>query len=414
VTLASRLGRHPRDVLDIAFEALGRYKLRTALSVLGVVLGVAAVIAMMSVGEGARADALEQVNNLGLDNLVARNPTGSLAGGSAGPRLTLADADRLLALVPFATAASPLVERVTPVSRKGSSVVAIVLGVESSFREILDLGVERGRFLSAVDDRVSPRVCVLGSRLARRLFGSSPPVGDVIRLQGEYCPVVGVLSARTGNPRASGALGWRDVNQAVLMPVAALTGRSAIHAPGQPVDEIWIRTSQGERAEELGQVLGQTLTRLHPGGAQFEIVVPRELLAQRYRTQRTFSVVLGSVAAIALLVGGIGIMNIMLTSVTERTAEIGVRRAVGATRRDVTAQFLAESLLMTVGGGALGIVLGVLVSLSITAYAGWSTRVSMLAVVLGFSVSAAVGLAFGLYPAMKAARFEPVDALHHE
>jgi putative ABC transport system permease protein len=412
-TVASVLRRQPRELLSIAAEALGRYKLRTALSILGVVLGVAAVIAMMSVGEGAREEALQQVTNLGLDNLVARSRT----AGPLGDRteaLTLGDAERVLGMVPFAAAASPLVERYERLTREGTSVMTSVIGVRPSYQRILKLTLDRGRFLSALDERSAARVCVLGSDISRRLFRSDPPVGDVIRVRGQYCRVIGVLSAQSANPRVVGALAWRDLNQSVILPIAAVTRRSTEGAPGQPVDEIWVQTTEGERAVEIGQVLTHTLTRLHGGRAGFEVVVPRELLAQRYRTQRTFSVVLGSVAGIALVVGGIGIMNIMLASVTERTQEIGVRRAVGATRRDVTAQFLTESLLMTLGGGSLGIAVGVLVSSGITTYAGWSTRVSPEAVLLGFGVSATVGLVFGLYPAFKAARLEPVVALHHE
>ncbi len=195
--------------------------------------------------------------------------------------------------------------------------------------------------------------------------------------------------------------------------MAALTGRTAVLAPGQPVDEIWVQVSDGARVGELGGMLQSVLERTHPAEA-FNIVVPRELLAQRYRTQRTFSVVVGSVAALALTVGGIGIMNIMLTSVIERTREIGVRRTVGATRRDVTLQFLVETLLMTLGGGLIGIASGVIVSWGITAFAGWSTHVSVLSVLLAFLVSFVVGLVFGLYPAIKAGRLEPVDAMRYE
>jgi len=199
----------------------------------------------------------------------------------------------------------------------------------------------------------------------------------------------------------------------VFVPLATLTGRTLALAPDQPADEIWLQLTDGSRADTLGAVFQRVLAATHRPDT-FTVVVPRQLLAQRYRTQRTFSVVVGSVALLALLVGGIGIMNIMLTSVVERTREIGVRRTVGATRRDVLLQFLVETLLMTIGGGLIGIVSGAAVSIVISAFAGWATHVSPLAVALGFVVSVAVGLTFGLYPALKAAGLEPVDAMRYE
>jgi putative ABC transport system permease protein len=208
-------------------------------------------------------------------------------------------------------------------------------------------------------------------------------------------------------------MAWHNVNRAVLAPLAAVTGKTIAVAPNQPVEEIWLQVGDSLRSVQLGDVLRRTLLQTREAD-EFHIVVPRELLAQRYRTQRTFSVVIGSVAALALLVGGIGIMNIMLTSVVERTREIGVRRTAGAKKRDVTMQFLIETLLMTVGGGVAGIVVGALVSVGISAYAGWSTHVSITAVMLGFVVSFLVGLVFGLYPAMKAAALQPVDAMRYE
>jgi ABC-type antimicrobial peptide transport system permease subunit len=208
-------------------------------------------------------------------------------------------------------------------------------------------------------------------------------------------------------------MAWHNVNRAVLVPLPSLTGRTLEVGPNQPVEEIWLQVADSERTVELGEVLRRALLQTRSAD-EIHIVVPRELLAQRYRTQRTFSVVVGSVAALALLVGGIGIMNIMLTSVVERTREIGVRRTAGARRRDVTMQFLIETLLMTVGGGLVGIVAGAVVSVGISAYAGWATHVSVTAVVLGFVVSFFVGLVFGLYPAMKAAALQPVDAMRYE
>jgi ABC-type antimicrobial peptide transport system permease subunit len=330
-----------RDFLHIATEALSRYKLRTSLSVLGAVLGVAAVIAMMSVSEGAAREALSQVEALGLDNLVAR----SQVSGATGPQkgLQAGDAAQVAALVPHVRVTSPLIDRFLRISHAEKAAMTR----------------ERG----------------------------SDPNG--------------------------GTLAWHDLNEVALVPLPALSGRTLEIAPQQPADEVWVQIDDGERSEELAAILTHVL-RGRPGGREFNVVVPRELLAQRYRTQRTFSIVVGSVAALALIVGGIGIMNIMLTSVIERTREIGVRRTVGATRRDVTIQFLIEALMMTIGGGALGIVVGVVVSFGITAFAGWATRVSPLAVVLAFAVSFGVGLVFGLYPAMKAAALEPVDAMRYE
>jgi putative ABC transport system permease protein len=398
----------------MAAEALSRYKLRTSLSVLGVVLGVAAVIAMMSVSEGARREALTQVDAMGLDNLVARKRPLTTAEQSArSTGLRVGDSQRVLDLVPLAKMASPLVERFVPVSHAGTRRMARIVGVNAGYQAILRLELQRGRFFSAADERNVGRVCVLGGTLARALFGYDNPVGQRMRVEDSYYEIVGVLRAQGGGADTPGALAWRDIDQAILAPLPAVLGRSLEIGPEQAIDELWLQTTDGERVEEVGRVLGHTLARLH-GAADVDIIVPRELLNQRYRTQRTFSVVVGSVAALALIVGGIGIMNIMLTSVVERTHEIGIRRTVGATRRDVAIQFLTESLLMTVSGGVLGIVIGALVSWGITAYAGWSTHVSVVAVLLACTVSFAVGLGFGLYPAIRASRLEPVDAVRYE
>jgi putative ABC transport system permease protein len=400
------------EFVRIALEALGRYKLRTSLSVLGVVLGVAAVIAMMSVGEGAAREALAQVEGLGLNNLVARSQ-GSSAYPGNWRGLTAADADRVTTLMPLVRSASPLVQRHLRASRDDRSAMTQVLGVRPAYGDILRLILERGRFLTATDEGAVARTCVLGADVARHLFGFRNPLGERVALGGDYYEVVGVLQLRGADRNAAGTLAWHDVNAAVFVPLPTLTGRTLAIAGHQPVDELWLQVQDGERAEELGKILQHTIAGMG-GQRAVNVVVPRELLAQRYRTQRTFSIVVGSVAALALLVGGIGIMNIMLTSVVERTREIGVRRTVGATRRDVTLQFLAETLLMTLSGGALGIVVGVMVSWGITAFAGWSTRVSPLSVVLGFFVSFVVGLGFGIYPAIKAAALEPVDAMRFE
>jgi putative ABC transport system permease protein len=311
-------------------------------------------------------------------------------------------------------AVAPLVERWPNVSAAGRTRLVQALGVGHGYGRVLRLPLARGRFLTTLDERSRARVCVLGATLSRALFGFRNPLAESVRVDQEWYRVVGILAERGTDARAIGTIAARDLNQAVLLPISTLLGATSEGDPDQSVDEIWVQVADGERVMELGEAVQHAVTRLHRGVADAEVVIPRELLNQRYRTQRTFSVVVGSVAVLSLLVGGIGIMNIMLASVLERTHEIGIRRTVGATRRDVTLQFLTESLLMTLSGGAAGILTGVLVSFGITAYAGWSTSVSLYAVLLAFLVSFVVGLGFGIYPATKAAQLQPIDALRYE
>jgi putative ABC transport system permease protein len=398
-----------RDLAEICVDALSRYKLRTALSVIGVVLGVAAVIAMMSVSEGARREALRQFELLGLDNIVVRDRRLQPTSG-----LSIDDARKLGELVPLVSGISPLIETARRVVGPRNSREARVLGVSPEYQDIVRLVVARGRGLGPLDVDNQSRVCLLGAGLARSLFGHQPPVGESVRIGGEWHRVAGILAERSADSRLIGALASRDLNQAVIVPLPVLLGHSLELDPHARVDEIWIQIRDGQRVLELGRVVEHTLSRLHPGQPRWELVLPRELLNQRLRTQRTFSVVVGSVAVISLLVGGIGIMNIMLASVMERTHEIGIRRAVGATQRDVTVQFLAEALLMTLSGGLAGILLGLLVSGGVSFYAGWATKLSVGAVLLGFAVSVAVGLVFGIYPATRAAQLDPIDALRYE
>lgn len=389
--------------------------MRTGLSVLGIVLGVGAVIAMMSISEGARRQALEELGALGLENVVVRNRGLSLEHFQPGRTtgLTLQDLARLTALVPGLATASPLVERYASVSGSARTVQAHVLGVTADYGGILGVSAARGRFLSSLDVPQRLRVCVLGSALAHRLFGYEDPQGRTVAVNRERFTVVGVLAERPAGGRPASAIMSRDHNNAALVPFSALEGLSAID-PHQRIDEIWLRVADGESVADTGRVISRTFSRLHRDIPDFEVILPRQLLAQRLRTQRLFAVVIGSIAVVALIAGGIGIMNIMLASVLERTPEIGLRRTVGATRRDVIAQFLTEALLMTVAGGAIGILSGAAASLGITWFAGWATHVSTSSVLAAFGLSLAVGISFGLYPAIRAARLQPIDAVRYE
>jgi putative ABC transport system permease protein len=285
------------------------------------------------------------------------------------------------------------------------------LGTTPGYAEAARLELATGRFLADLDVTDRKRVAVLGDSVVRALFPLRSPLGESLRLGGDWYRVVGTLQERAA-PRARGAaIRARDLNRAVIVPLPALDrGGGDPRADG--VDEIVFRVASAETVEPAAGV-AQALVRRTTGAAP-ELIVPREILRQRERTQRVFNVVTGAVAAISLLVGGIGIMNIMLASVAERTREVGVRRALGARRRDVAAQFLVESSLLTVTGGLFGSALGLVGAVLIQAFAGWPTAVHPLMLVLALVVALGVGIGFGFYPAWHAAGLDPVEALRRE
>ena len=402
------------DAVRSGVAAQLRYKLRTTLSVLGVVLGVAGVVAMVSVGEGARRQTLAQVQALGLDNIVARSRRPSVPGFDQ-PGLRVADAARVRDLVPAIAFASPLTERHVRLHGTSTPASTPVLGVGPQFGAVLRLRMASGRFLSAVDERQGAAVCVVGGALASRLDeGRGRLVGRHVRLGTSHCQVIGVLQGSARDTTTANDPAWRNLDEAALVPLSRLNGRPEEAAPAQRIDEIWLQIADADSVGPAAEMLEHALAVGPADRREFDIIVPRQLLAQRQRTHRTFNVVTGSIAALTLLVGGIGVMNVMLMSVSERAYEIGVRRAVGATRSAIRSQFLVEALLMTIGGGIVGIAVGVLLSHLITWYAAWPTSISAASVAAAVTISVAVGIGFGLYPAIAAARLIPMDALRRE
>jgi putative ABC transport system permease protein len=397
-------------LLRLGVRSLRLHKLRSSLSILGVVFGVAAVVAMSSVGEGARRETLAQIASLGIDTVTVR-PRPAEPGEKAPPALPAATADSIGRVVPAVRAVAPLRVAELPAEAGGRTAAVIAIGTTPAYRDATRLEVATGRFLADLDVADRKRVAVLGAAAARALFPLGSPVGETVRLGGDWFQVVGVLEGRA-SPRGRGAaIRGRDLNRSVLVPLSALD-RGAGRRPDS-VDEVVFRVSTPE-AVVSGAGVALALVRRATGGEPVEAIVPREILRQRERTQRVFNVVTGAVAAISLLVGGIGIMNIMLASVAERTREVGVRRALGARRRDVAAQFLVESSLLTVAGGVLGSVLGLVGSALIQVFAGWPTAVHPLMLVAALVVALAVGIGFGFYPAWHAAGLDPVEALRQE
>ena len=394
----------PRVLLRLGVKSLLVHKLRSALSILGVVFGVGAVVSMSSVGEGARREALEQVGALGIDGITLR---ARASDDPPGGELRAEHAAALLRVVPGLVAAAPVREAPLRAEAGGRAADAVVVGTMPAYQSAARLSVAAGRFLTPLDVHDAKRVAVLGASVASALFPLGEALGARVALGGDWYDVVGVLEGRA-SPRRPGPIRTRDVNRAVFVPLPALDRG----AEGQPdgVDEIVLRVADPDAVTASAEAARALVLRT-TGGAPVDVIVPREILRQRERTQRIFNVVTGAIAAISLLVGGIGIMNIMLASVAERTAEVGVRRALGASRRDVAAQFLVESSLLTGTGGLAGAVLGLAGSVAIQRLAGWPTALSPLMLAAALAAAVAIGVGFGFYPAWRAAHLEPMEAL---
>ncbi|HSB62104.1 MAG TPA: ABC transporter permease [Vicinamibacteria bacterium] len=400
----------PRVLLRLGARSLLLHKLRSSLSILGVVFGVAAVVAMSSVGEGARRESLQQIAGLGIDSITVRGRRGA-AGTAPGAGLSLRDAESAAQVVPGVVAVAPLREATLPIEAGARRTESTVVGTTPAYQAAARLPLAWGRFISALDVQDRKRVAVLGASVARAVLPLGDARGERLLVGGDWYHVVGVLEGRASPRGRPGPIRTRDVNRSVFVPLPSLD-RGADPRP-EGVDEIVLRVGDASQVVPAAEVVKALLERT-TGGETFEVIVPREILRQRERTQRVFNVVTGAIAAISLLVGGIGIMNIMLASVAERTREVGVRRALGATRRDVASQFLVESSLLTVAGGMLGAGLGIAGSLVIHRYADWPTAIAPLMLVLALLMALGVGIGFGFYPAWEAARLQPMDALRRE
>ena len=390
-------------MVRVALRSLRAHRLRSALSALGVVFAVAAVVATTSVGEGARRETLAQIEALGIDTVTARRPAG------AARDLPLAAAESLRHVVPGVTVAAPVRVVATTADADGRTAPLVALGTTPAYRAATRLDVAAGRFLADLDVREAGRVAVLGAAVARSLFPARSPLGASVRLDGEWFTVVGVLESRASPRGRGGVVQARDPNRVVLVPLPALD-RGAGSREG--VDEIVLRFASAEAASAGAAAARAVLDRV--AGGPLELVVPREIQRQRDRSRRVFDIVTAALAAIGLLVGGIGIMNVMLASVAERTREVGVRRAIGARRRDVATQFLLESALLSTGGGALGALLGVASSWLVQRMAGWPTATHPGMVLAALGVALAVGVGFGFYPAWQASALPPTEALRRQ
>ncbi len=408
-----------REAIASALAQLAAHKLRSVLAMLGVVFGVGAVISMLSIGAGAERQALETIERLGRRNLVLRakelktEELREVRKRSIG--LARRDVEAIRAGLPGVERVAPRIEVSTwQVLSATTRSHAEVQGVASTWPALVRVALAEGRFFDARDELEHAQVAVLGPAARRDLFGYSPAVGSRIKLNDVWFDVVGVMAGGGSDEEIFQGVTLGASSSVIWIPVSTAERKLERDPEASPYDEITVRLDRATDPASAAQALATLVDRLHAGAADYELVVPEALLAESRRTQRMFNVVMGSIAGISLLVGGIGIMNILLASVLERTREIGVRRAVGARREDIRRQFLVEAFAITALGGIAGIAVGLALSAAVAAWAGWQTEVTFLSVLVASGVATGVGIASGYYPAARAAELDPIDALRWE
>ena len=407
--------------MQLGLQNLLLHRLRSLLTMLGMIFGVAAVVSMLSIGAGARQKVMALIEQMGVHNLIveAKETTEWQAHPKIrkiSPGLTFQDYRVIRDDVSDIVAGTPR-KRMTPSKTipKSQQDPPTVYGVDPIYLKIAGLHVLEGRFFSEDEETRGPPV-VLGAAARSSLFGSADPIGQYVKANETWFRVIGVASPQLSSQTEVAGVPTQDLNNIMYVPLnsAILRLEDNYSDVRDEIDGIYLNIRDGADMASVAQVVRAILDSSHHSAGDFSVIVPAELLAEQKRTERLFNAVMVAIASISLLVGGIGIMNIMLASILERTREIGVRRAVGARQSDIIRQFVVEAMLISFVGGSFGIVFGFVMSRLIAWLAGWSTIVTLSSILLAFIVSITVGLVFGIYPAVKAARLDPVEAIRWE
>ncbi|MBY0240332.1 MAG: ABC transporter permease [Burkholderiaceae bacterium] len=408
-----------RALLLEAVAELRRRKLRTGLTLLGMIFGVGAIVAMLAVGEGSKREALRLVAELGLDNVLLESKAieaeqlKEVRARSLG--LSAADGAAVLAVVPGAQSVALKKEIKVEQLVYGEQVASgSAFAVSPGYAEHSGLTMMAGRWLAPSDSATLAPVCVLGARLARTLFGSAPAVGQRVKLNHVWLQVVGVLAERAQSKAEFEGVKLGLDDERLFVTWETGRARFAFKRIDDEVDSLSVRLDGKVAPDSAARVLQALISQRHGGADDTDLIVPMGLYRQNQQTQRIFTIVMSSIAAVSLLVGGIGIMNIMLANVLERRREIGLKRALGARRRDVVEQFLAEALVISVSGALLGVVLGAVAAYGIAALAGWSVAWSPFSLLAAVLLCVAAGLGFGVYPARQAAALDPIASLRSD
>ncbi|MHB8181828.1 MAG: ABC transporter permease [Acidithiobacillus ferrivorans] len=402
-----------RDMLEQTFWFLSSNKVRSGLTMLGIVVGIGSVIAMISVGQGAQASIKDRITAIGSNLIIVmpgaqRSPGSISAGRGSAHTLTQADADAISSQISNVKVAPELDSR-KQVAAKGNNTNTQIIGTVPAYTDVRNETMDSGSFITGSEDRSSSKVAVLGPSARDDLFGTGAnAVGQEIRIGSSMFKVIGVTASKGGS-------GFNNPDDAIYIPLGTM---QHYLVDGSYVSSISVSAASQDAMPGVQQQLADLLLQRHkisnPAMADFSVMNQQDIISTASSVTQTLTLLLASIAGISLLVGGIGIMNMMLTTVTERTREIGLRKSVGAKKGDISMQFLSESVMLTFLGGAIGIVLGFVASLAISHLASMPTSFSYSSVILVFGVSALIGIVFGYYPARRAANLSPIVALRYE
>jgi putative ABC transport system permease protein len=396
------------------------HKLRSFLTILGIIFGVSAVIAMMSIGEGARQEVLNQIKLMGIHNIFIldskiKRKQSYKKQGVLSKGLNHDDVQTIKELLPNIDKFS--IVKATDAYTEGMSKISTIdiTGISPDYFSLMNLIISEGRGFTLSDYKRDERICIIGQHIKKRFFKLVNPIGKIIQLDKAPHTIVGVLKFKGGKAGKKDMTGIVDsFDESIYVPYKSLIIRKSIDENQNEIDKIILSLKDENQVDHAAALLNKILYRRHYYLDDFKVVIPKELIKQQEETQKVFNIVMVSIAGISLLVGGIGIMNIMLANVLERTREIGLRRALGATMQNIRNQFLMESILLTVFGGLIGIMVGYILTFFISYYAEWNTAISFISVILSFGISTLIGVIFGYYPAVQASQLNPIEALRHE
>ena len=408
------------ESIRVAIYGLRDHKFRSFLTMLGIIFGTASVITMVSIGEGAKKQAMAKYQDLGVGNIIIRDKDFTdaeleQARVKFSLGLSMEDVKAISEIVPGVIGVAPQAEIKLDAMFEDRSSKANVIGVVPDITSILNYKIDKGVFIDNDHYNRQLKVCVLGSNISRELFRYEDPLGKNIKLGEQWYEVAGVLKTKALFTETIGELAARDLNNDVYIPLSTFGKRiTKTNVLSSELKQVTIKLGSSEQLIESSEIIKTILNRRHFNNADFSIIIPYELMEQEKKESRIYNLLLASIAAISLIVGGIGIMNIMLASVLERTREIGIRRALGGHRSDIMGQFVTEALTMSLSGGLVGVFIGIVLSLGIGLMTEVKTTLTLYSILIAFSFSLIVGVTFGYLPAKRAADLKPIESIRHE